>query len=143
MNNIHTAIVKEIEVIKKDIGYPFRNKNDYIDNTTYEQRCSESFRILCKYPQHIPIIVTYVNFENCNAKTKFLISKDATLSELIYTVRKQLKLNPHEAIFIYFDNILIANNKNMSEIYNNYLERNSSSNDKFLYATVSKETTFG
>lgn len=144
INNIQSVINKEIEIIKKDIVYPFQKKtNNYINNTTYEQRCSESFRILCKYPQHVPIIVTYIKFESCNVKNKFLISKHATLGELIYSIRKQLKLNPSEAIFIYFDNILMANNQNIGEIYNNYLSKKSPNNDKFLYAIVSKESTFG
>jgi hypothetical protein len=146
LDKFHTGLTKEIELIKKEILKPFQTfeKNNYKDGENYEERCSESFRILCKYPSYVPIIVDYVNFGSYNnIKNKFLVSKDSTLSEFLYSIRKQLKLNPYEAIFIYFDNILIENSKTMGEIYNNYLLKNKSSDDKFLYATVSKETTFG
>ena len=105
-----------------------------------EIRCAESHRILTKYQDRIPIIV-----EKCVKcelphieKQKFLVSKDLTLGQFIYIIRKRIDLNADQALFIMVNNTLAPNNITLSELYEAHKDI-----DKFLYIKYTSENTFG
>lgn len=113
---------------------PFKEKYDE------EIRTAESLRIITKYQDRIPIIVEKCS--NCNLphieKHKFLVSKDLTLGQFVYIIRKRIELNPEQALFIMINHSLAPNNKTISELYDTHKDK-----DNFLYITYTSENTFG
>ena len=111
----------------------------YKIENTFEYRKSESNKILEKYKDKIPVIVEKTN--NCDYaldKNKFLVSKDLTMHQLVYIIRKRIKIKDHESIFIYVANKLVPSNSLLSEIY-----ETNKDEDGFLYLVYSSENTFG
>ena len=104
------------------------------------ERLNESKKIIQKYPDRIPIIVTKNNKSKIKDidKNKYLVPNDMTIGQFIYTIRKRLKLEPHLALFFFINNKVAATSSLLSEIYNN--EKNE---DGFLYITYQDENTFG
>ena len=110
------------------------------DEFTLEARTEESIKIMKKYPSRIPIIV-----EKCSKcdfheidKRKYLVPKDLNINQFIFIVRKRIKLDASEAIFLMVDNILCPSNTNIGDIYDSHHNE-----DGFLYITYSSENTFG
>jgi GABA(A) receptor-associated protein len=110
-------------------------------------RISESERILAKFPDRIPVIVESADKELTKLlkKNKFLSPTHVSVSYLLLTIRKQMKLDSSVAVFLFCDNKLLCSTELMSVVYNNYLTRNNigKNHDKFLYITICKENTFG
>ena len=113
---------------------------DYKTRVSFEQRQSECKRILCKYPDRIPIIVR--KCKNCKLsdidKEKYLVPNDMNLGQFIYVIRKRIQLESSEALFIMVNNSLQPSNKLIQEIYGNLKDE-----DGFLYIQYSSENTFG
>ena len=112
-----------------------------IDKKPLEKRFEESKYMMQKYPNSVCCIIE--KSKNCKQldnikKNKFIISKDVTIAELIYKIRKMISIDSTKSIFIYIHNILPMSNSKISDIYNNY-----KSDDGFLYITYSGENTFG
>ena len=105
-----------------------------------EQRVNESNRITKKYPDRVPIIVCKSN--NCTLsdidKQKFLTPKDLTLGQFIYVIRKRIKLDSTEALFIMVNNKVLPSKSCLGEIYNKDKDE-----DGFLYVIYTSENTFG
>lgn len=94
-----------------------------------------------KYPGKIPVIVNRANnstdIPEIN-KNKFLVSSNITVGQFIYIIRRQIKLPPEKALFIFVNNNLPSSSILMSELYSTY----KSSND-ILYILYTSENTFG
>lgn len=102
-------------------------------------RLQESTRILKKYPDRIPIILLKYNDKSPDLLNyKFLIPAELTLSSLLFHIRKKVKLNEKEMIFLYINNTMYNTSTTIKEIYNK--EKNE---DQFLYFTYHTENTFG
>ena len=117
-------------------------------NIDLSTRISESNRILSKNPDKIPVIIECLDNELNKQlkKNKFLVPYDVSSSHLLIAVRKNLKINPYEALFLFNDSVLISGTELMGTIYENYKIRNNindNNNDLFMYITLTKETTFG
>ena len=106
------------------------------------KRKNESANIMLKYPDRVPVICEKALNSNDNVplidKTKYLVPSDLTFGQMIFVIRKRLKLNPEVAIFLFVNNQLPPSCLLMSEVYNKYKE-----NDGFLYIIYSGENTFG
>ena len=121
------------------LSFNTTDNNDYKKNNSLDKRKAECQRIICRYINHVPVIVTYNDeLGKYNLKKKFLVPNDVSCGHLIYTIRKNIKVNSSIAIFIFCNNVLISGTKNMSEIYDQYKEE-----DGFLYLYVATENTFG
>ena len=112
-----------------------------IHKKTFEKRFEESKYMMQKYPDSICCIIE--KLKNCEQldnikKNKFIISKDVTIAELIYKIRKMILIDSKKSIFIYINNMLPMSNSKISDIYDKY-----KSNDGFLYITYCGENTFG
>ena len=111
-------------------------KEDY----TEEMRIQESNKIITKYPTRIPIIVQ--KSEKCDLidikKKKYLVPKELTLQQFIFVIRKRIKLESSQALFIMVNNTLSPATLNLGEIYEKQKDK-----DGFLYITYSSENTFG
>lgn len=107
---------------------------------TLDARCKESIKIMKKYPSRIPIIVEKDN--KCNFKDidkrKYLVPKDLNMNQFIFIVRKRIKLDSSQAIFLMVNGILCPSNTTMGDIYDNNHDK-----DGFLYIIYASENTFG
>jgi GABA(A) receptor-associated protein len=104
------------------------------------QRKLESSRILCKYPDRVPVIVERAlksDIPNLD-KHKYLVPSDLTVGQFIFVIRKRIKLPAEKAVFIFIDNVLPPTAAIMSSIY-----EKCGNEDGFLYITYSGENCFG
>lgn len=107
---------------------------------TFEERHTESSRVMGRYSDRVPIICEKLNNKMPTIdKKKYLVPIDLTMGQFMFVIRKRLHLKAEEALF------LTVNNKNISatsavigDVYNNYKD-----NDGFLYINYTKENTFG
>jgi GABA(A) receptor-associated protein len=107
---------------------------------SFDERRYESERIREKYPERVPVIVEKIA-ESIDApdlaKSKFLVPKDLTMGQLIYVVRKRLKLPSEKAMFLYINNQMVRVSSTISEL------DCESSEDGFLYVRYGTENVFG
>ena len=119
-----------------------KNKNDsnYANKTTFESRSNESKRIRLKYPDRIPIIIERVNDTNTPPidKTKYLVPNNLTVGELVYVIRKRMKLEPEKAIFFFINESIPNTSLQLCQLYETHKNE-----DGFLYMKYSTENTFG
>ena len=116
-------------------------EQNFKDKFDLKQRQEESSRVKRKYPNRIPVIVERA--PQCNEiakidKTKYLVPGDLTVGQFIYVIRKRIKLNPEQALFIFINDTMPTISENLSLVY-----RNHEDEDGFLYITYSGENTFG
>jgi GABA(A) receptor-associated protein len=102
----------------------------------------ESTRIMKKYPDRVPVIVS--KSDHCKLpdidKTKYLVPKDITMGQFMYIIRKRIKLKSTQALFLFFnDGMIVANSQPFGKIYEMY----HSKEDGFLHCKYSAENTFG
>jgi GABA(A) receptor-associated protein len=110
------------------------------DEFSLDDRCSEAIKIMKKYPSRIPIIVEKndkCSFEDID-KRKYLVPKDLNMNQFTFIIRKRIKLDSSQAIFLMINNSLCPSNTNIGEIY-----EDNHDEDGFLYITYSSENTFG
>lgn len=107
----------------------------------FDQRRSESRRIREKYPDRVPVIcekspkqMTMPDLD----KKKYLVPRDLTLGQLIYVIRKRLKLEASEALFLFINGHILSTYSLLGDAYEEH-----SDVDGFLYVKYSKESTFG
>ena len=114
----------------------------YVDKHSFDERLKVATNMLKEYPDRIPILCEPVNIRNINltsyTKTKYLAQKDLTVGKFLYMIRKQLKLNPETAIFLYVNNTLPLLKSTLYEVYQKH-----KASDGFLYLTFCEENTFG
>ena len=116
---------------------------EYYKNTkSFENRRGESRKIMEKYPDRVAIIVEKLNNKTTLPdldKSKYLVPHDITSAQFIFIIRKRLKLNSIEAIYISTDDYkIIGGQKLISQIYQTYKD-----DDGFLYLKYTQENTFG
>jgi len=112
----------------------------YKKNNSEEKRIGESSRILIKYPGRIPVIVEKdpkSKLSNID-KNKYLVPIDMTLSQFIYIIRKRIKIDSSEAIFLFINNQVATNSSTMNELYQTHKDK-----DGFIYISYTSENTFG
>ena len=114
----------------------------FINDNSFEERYKESNRIRSKYPDRIPIIIE--KDYRCNNisdidKKKYLVPGDLTVAQLLFVIRKRIKLDSHSAIYLFINSRVIPSTATcINNLYNYY-----KNDDGFLYITYSGENTFG
>lgn len=107
----------------------------------YDTRLAESKRLLKAHPKTVPVLFSvykkHVN-ELILPKYKYLVPKDVTVGQLLYIVRKRIKINSNQALFIFIGNSLISAGATLDIISKQHGEK-----DGFIYMTLSLEDTFG
>lgn len=104
---------------------------------------TEIEKIRNRYPSRIPVFViksaskSSVELPNL-PKNKFLIPMDMTVGQLIFIVRKQLKVSADKAIFIFVKNTLPTTGVTIKELYAQYAD-----SDGLLRIVYTSESTFG
>lgn len=114
--------------------------NSFVRAHSFEKRKAESDRIRVKYPDRIPVIVERGPNSDIPDidKSKFLVPHDLTVGQMVYVIRRRIKLAPEKAIFIFINNVLPPTSALISSIYDQH-----GSEDGFLYIVYSGESTFG
>ena len=107
---------------------------------TFEQRKNEATKMRTKYADRVPVIIEKApkNHLPDLDKHKFLVPNDLTVAQFIYVIRKRIKLNPEQAIYIFVDNTLPPSSELIGTIYEKHKDE-----DGFLYTLISGESTFG
>jgi GABA(A) receptor-associated protein len=113
---------------------------DFKKQHTLNERILESLRLRNKYPNKVPIIISKDPKSTIQDidRTKYLVSDDLTVGSFICIIRKRIKLESDQAIFLYINNKLPPVSYMLLEIYNTYKDQ-----DGFLYITYSGENVFG
>lgn len=114
----------------------------YKERKSFESRMGEASSILAKYTDRIPIICE--RHTSCSSlpmidKHKYLVPRDLTAGQFMYVLRKRLRINSEQAIFLFTDSgQLPPSSHQLSDIYTRCKD-----DDGFLYLRYSGENTFG
>jgi GABA(A) receptor-associated protein len=107
---------------------------------SFAKRKEEYLRIKLKHPNKIPIICEKHHNSTLptNNKQKYLVDSDLTLGHFLYVIRKRIKLDPNQAIYLFVKGAIPSSNETIQSIYNKYFDE-----DGFLYISYTNENTFG
>ena len=115
---------------------------NFSDKFTFQERLSESTRVITKFPDRIPIVCEKNKLDmTCPDidKHKYLVPRDITIGQFIQVIRKRIPTLPAtDAIFLFIGNNIFSNNTTINSIY-----EEKKNEDGFLYITYSRESTFG
>ena len=116
------------------------NKPWEMQNFTLEHRQREAKRLMDKYSDRVPVIVERFDKSKIQDidKHKFLVPSDQTVGQMVYVIRRRIKLSPEKAIFVFVNNVLPPTAALISEIYQTHKNE-----DGFLYITYAGENVFG
>ena len=111
-----------------------------MQHLSLEQRKREAQRLIEKYPDRVPVIVNRAESSKIDDidKHKFLVPSQQTVGQMVYVIRRRIKLAPEKAIFVFVDNVLPPTAELISQIYNKHRDE-----DGFLYITYAGENVFG
>ena len=112
----------------------------YRDKHNFNERFTESTKIINKFPGRVPVIVERAPRSDAPLidKIKYLVPGDLTVGQFMFVIRKRLSLPSEKALFIYVNNMLPLTNTLMKELYHNNKE-----SDGFMYMLYTGENTFG
>lgn len=111
----------------------------FVQSTPFELRLQCAEKKMRTSSARVPVILEtapHVPFKL--EKCRFWVPAAGTVADLMQSVRKQTKLGPEQALFLFVNNTLPPMNMLMSQLY-----RTHSASDRFLYAVLHTETTFG
>jgi GABA(A) receptor-associated protein len=110
--------------------------------TTEKKTTEEADKIMKKYPDRIPAIVDK-NPKSTNTpdidKHKYLVPIDLTMGQLMYVIRKRIKLGHEQALFLFVNGSVASNSELVSSVY----YRSHDPEDRFLHIVYSCENVFG
>lgn len=105
----------------------------------FEKRKEEATRIMEKYPDRRPIIIEKHHKCQYNIdKNKYLVPTDLTVGQLLFVIRRRLKLTSEKAIFMFCNNSMPPTSQFINELYEEHKD-----SDCFLYLEYTDENTFG
>lgn len=93
--------------------------------------------IFLKHPDRIPIIID-TKKELIIDKNKYIVPKDLTIGQFTYMLKKRLKINQNDSIYLISNNKLVVNSHTIAQVYNE-----NKDDDNFLYIIIAVENTFG
>ena len=144
-----SQLVDNSKMMNSLVAYVAPEKR-FRDKYPFEERYFESNRVLEKYPDRLPVIVERTVQNNSlpdDPKKKYLVPRAMRLGELLCVIRKRIKLQSHQAIFLYVSredkhgnehHFLAPINDQFEELYYKY-----KSKDNFLYLVAGGENVFG
>ncbi len=112
----------------------------YRDEHPLEKRLNEVKKILNKYPDRIPVLLSTTDKEIVLNRHKYLVPKDTTLSEFTHILRSNIKCGKTETLFYMIGDkgMLSKMTSTMNELY-----RYNKSEDNYLLILIQKENAFG
>ena len=114
-----------------------------------ESRIEESERVKTQYASRLPVIVTRSSSRSARTllgssdlpvldKFKYLVPGDFTVGQLIYVIRRRMRVSPEVALFMYCGATLPSSTTLIQELYSTQKDM-----DGFLYLTFQGESSFG
>jgi len=91
-----------------------------------------------KYPDKVPIHISFDSTKITINKHKFLVPNEFTMGQFIHILRKRMLLQPEHAIFLFINGELHSSNAILSDLYKRY-----KSEDGMLKMICAFENTFG
>jgi len=67
-----------------------------------------------------------------------LVPRDMLMNQFVYIIRRRIKLDSSQTLFVMVNNTLVSSNDNLGKIYEDKCDK-----DGFLYMEYSSENTFG
>ena len=114
-------------------------KKNFKFTHSFEKRLDESTSIIAKYPERIPIICERLTTKVPEIdRSKYLCPNDLSLGNLVYVIRKRIKIAPEEAIYLFINERILPVSNILGEIYEKHKDE-----DGFLYIKYDSEATFG
>jgi GABA(A) receptor-associated protein len=113
----------------------------YRQRVSINDRKISAERIIAQHPDRIPVIVEcseQLQAAHPLKKNKFAVPYDLTLAQILFVIRKHMKLQPEYAIFAFINNRLHPTTSPIGSIY-----AQEKTEDGFLYIDVFQESTFG
>jgi GABA(A) receptor-associated protein len=114
---------------------------DFKKEHTLEQRKIESAKVIDKYTDRFPVIVSRhktSKLKNID-KYKFLVPSNLTLGQFLYIIRKRIELNEQEALFVFINETILAKTSDeFGSLYESHKDE-----DGFLYLSYCSENVFG
>ena len=108
---------------------------------SFQDRLTESTRILAKYPDRKPIICeksfNQIDLPNID-KRKYLVPNDLTVGQFLYVIRKRMRLTPNQSLCLFINYKMVSSSEHMGQVY--HQEKDP---DGFLYIKYSKDNVFG
>lgn len=145
MAQLFEAAQSSIQQTIAKVGSSMKRASSCVQGTfeaahSLEKRTAEAKRIRQKYPDRIPVIVERSKSTDAPDidKQKYLVPSDLNLGQFVYVVRKRIKLQAEQAIFLFIDGTTPAASSLMSQVYHDHKNQ-----DGFLYVVYSSESTFG
>ena len=114
----------------------------YKINNSLDNRRSQFTKIKNNHPDGVPVILERAKGCTINKtiKTKYILSKELTMAELVKIIREKLELSPERAIFLLVDGKHSLTGEGlMAEIYDKFKDKE----DGFLYITYASEVFYG
>jgi GABA(A) receptor-associated protein len=111
------------------------------ENPELEKRKQESYQILNKFPDKVPVICEKDPKSKITSivKTRYLIPKNYTISQFSYIIRKKVVLKNEESFYLLANGMnTISGKDTMFEIYERYKDE-----DGFLYISYTSEVIWG
>jgi hypothetical protein len=118
--------------------------SSYRNSTSESARILKSRLLVTKYPNNIPVILEKSSTDKILpdiTKTKYIMPKDMTVSNIIQILRTNMKgsVNEYSGIYLICDeNIMLSGAQSVEYLYNNYKNK-----DGFLYIQYCGENVFG
>jgi len=116
------------------------SRSEFKTAHSIENRQAEAHRIRSKYPDRVPIIVE--KFKNTSLpeidKKKYLVPNELSVAQFIYVIRKRIRLEKEQSLFLFVGNSLAQSNVSVGELYASHRDK-----DGFMYITYSAENTMG
>jgi GABA(A) receptor-associated protein len=104
---------------------------------TFEKRKEEASRMRTKYKDRIPVIIERKKGSVLNplSQHKFIVPCDLTVGQLLYVIRKRMKLTSTQSLFFFIGNTIPSSSTLISAL--------KADEDGFLYIEYDQENTFG
>ena len=113
---------------------PFRER------FSINERIQERTRVTQTRPGYIATIFEQGSKDSpCIDKEKFMIPSDMNGAQLMFIIRRRIKMEPSQALFLFCKSKMITG----SDVVCNIYERHKDPVDGFLYITYTSENTFG
>jgi GABA(A) receptor-associated protein len=112
----------------------------YKERFTLEQRTNELQRIRKKYPDRVPVILQKAATSRLPemAQFKFLVPDSISMVEFLVVMKKRIKLEQQQALFLFINNTVPMMSCLVKELYEKHKDE-----DGFLYINYTEENTFG
>lgn len=112
---------------------PFRQR------LSLDQRRIQFARVADRRPKYVPVILEPGTRQTraCD-KEKFLVPNDLSVAQFAYVVRKRLKMDSAEALFLLVERRMASATTTFASLY-----ASNACEDGFLYVTYTFENAFG